>query len=142
MGSLLFSFGSFSNNNRLSSNQQPVYLWTSFHVTSGDLGRIKNGEHQLCKHDSSKLPGKLQNLNHRAILAHGTSDPRKIIDPKRPVFRPDNTLIVETYAAFFDKNVILTNPVTIKNITYWTGIDSSDRLVLIIVTTELMPLGM
>ena len=94
-------------------------MWASTQTTTGDIGGV-NGATRICETDASGISGLAAGLTHRAVIATSANDPRNYFSNNLPVQRPNGTVILDSYADFFNGGVTLTN--TIGTGYYWTGL--------------------
>ena len=105
-----------------SSGPSVVYMWPSTQSTNGNIGGV-NGATAICETDASGIGGLAAGLTHRAVIATSANDPRDYFSNNPPVQRPDGTVIINTYADFFDRTQTATNSVGASYRLYWIGID-------------------
>ena len=103
-----------------------VYLWSQTTLTFGDLGGIA-GADASCVAASGGASLPTGTYTHQALISSTTQDARNIIDgASGPLRRPDNTLIANTWADFFDQTYTLVNPIqTGVPILYWSGLNNT-----------------
>ena len=105
-----------------------VYLWSLTALPNGDLGGGGiPGANAACVAGSGGAGLPSGTYTHQALISGSMQDARNIIDgASGPLRRPDNTLITNTWAGYFDQTVTLSNAVqTGAAVLYWSGLDGT-----------------
>ena len=105
-----------------------IYMWVSTTTTDGKIEGQYSGADSICQKDAAGIDFPSLVESHRAILSGPGQDARTLFDEDddRPVKRPDAdaTLIIDSYAKFFDRSENLENDITetTDHPHYWTGV--------------------